>query len=58
MSGFHPSYQWFQWDNPRNSHEQVEWSLKQNRPPSDDLRQACDECGPKDDEQQDQGDAR
>ena len=53
-AGLNPSNQRFQRDNPCYSHNKIEYSLNENRPLADDLRQACDERGPQGDKQQDQ----
>ena len=41
-----PSHQGFQRDDPDYSHNEIEWSLNENRPSSDEWGQTCDECRP------------
>src|SRR5439155_19233004 len=52
-----PPDQRFQGDDPDGSHDEIIWSLDQNRPTGDDGSQRCDERGPENDEQQDDRDS-
>src|SRR5439155_13389697 len=53
-----PADQWFQGDDPDGSHNEIIWSLNQNRPVRDERREPCDECGQENDQQQNNRDAR